>query len=316
MAVLSVSRRTDIPAFYTDWFMNRIKEGSVMVRNPMNPKQISSMRITPDVVDCIVFWTKNPDPIMSHLTEIGSRYPYYFQYTLNSYDYRLEPCIPALDARIGSFKSLSLIIGKENVIWRYDPILMSQKQTVVWHTERFAYIAKHLEDYTDTCVISFLDMYEKIRRCMAASGYRSPDENEMREIGKSFAEIAKAHGIRIQTCAEKIDLREFGISHGCCIDPERVAKATGWELNLNRHPPQREYCGCMESVDIGEYNTCRNGCLYCYANPPGEERAIYTQNGHDPASPLLVGHPSFDDKIVNKTLHSLKKNLLGQLSMF
>ena len=316
MAILSVSRRTDIPAFYTEWFMNRVREGSVMVRNPMNPQVISNIRITPDVVDCIVFWTKNAFPILPCLSEIGRRYAYYFQHTLNAYDTEIEPCIPDLDARIGTFKSLSAIIGKENVIWRYDPILLSDKYTASWHRERFEYIARELEGATGTCVISFLDMYDKIRRSMIAVGARVPSEDEMRAIARELAGIASVHGMRIESCAEKIDLKEFGIRHGRCIDPERIARVTGWDLNVGRQPPQREYCGCMESVDIGEYNTCRNGCAYCYANPPGVEKAIYTSNLHDPLSPLLAWCLEAGDKVVNKTLHSLKAGIHGQLSMF
>ena len=162
--ILSVSRRTDIPAFYSDWFINRLREEVVLVRNPMNYHSVSKINLSPNVVDCIVFWSKNPKPMFKYLDEIEDKYKFYFQYTINAYENDMEPYLPSLDERLESFIYLSNKFGKEKVIWRYDPIVITPKYNLEWHINKFDYIASKLKNYTNDCVFSFLDIYDKNRK--------------------------------------------------------------------------------------------------------------------------------------------------------
>ena len=184
--ILSVSRRTDIPAFYSDWFMNRLKEEVVMVRNPMNYHGISKINLSPNVVDCIVFWTKNPQPMFKYLDEIEKKYKFYFQYTVNAYEKDMEPNLPNLDERLKNFIYLSERYGKERVIWRYDPIVITTKYSLEWHIKKFEYIASKLRNYTKTCVFSFLDIYDKNRKNLSKLEISNINQDTMVEISKKI----------------------------------------------------------------------------------------------------------------------------------
>lgn len=301
--ILSASRRTDIPAFYAEWFLNRVREGYALVRNPMNPRQVSRVCLSPEVIDCAVFWTKDAAPMLPRLDEVGSRFPFYFQYTLNAYDGMIEPHLPPLPKRLETFRALARKIGPKRVVWRYDPVLLSDSIDVDWHAERFARIARALDGSAHTCVLSFIDIYDKIKRRVRPLGIRACSEDETRRLAEAFAEVAAAHGLVLRTCAEKIDLSEFGIGHGRCVDGELIARLTGRALSARPDANQREACGCLESVDIGQYDTCPHGCLYCYANhDPARIAALSTR--HDPASPLLIGHPEPEDRITDRRMKS------------
>ncbi len=313
--ILSVSRRTDIPAFYAEWFMNRIREGFAMVRNPMNYHQVSKVSLEPEVIDCIVFWTKNATPLLPYLEEIGGNYPFYFHYTLNDYDLSVEQNLPPLEDRLEVFRELSRWIGPDRVIWRYDPVFVSGSIDVSWHAERFRRIAEALDGYTHTCVFSFIDVYDKIKSRISSLGIRACSEQEMNQLAAAFAGIATDHNLMLRTCAEEIDLSAYDIQHGCCIDGRLIEHLTGWTLSVRKDKNQREVCGCLESVDIGQYNTCRHGCQYCYANfNPASVKTFYTK--HDPGSPLLIGQPGPEDRITERKMKSLKVKQAGQLSMF
>ncbi len=311
--ILSVSRRTDIPAFYTKWFLNRLQEGYVFVRNPMNYHQVSKVSLAPSVIDCIVFWTKNAAPILPHIQKIQKHYPLYFQYTLNAYNKDVEPALPALDAKLETFCRLSDTIGKDAVIWRYDPVFVTETYTVEWHIEQFGRIAKALAGKTNTCVFSFIDIYDKVKNNMKNIDAHACTPEEMNVIAAAFAQIAAQCGMELRTCAEAIDLDQYGIRHGCCIDGELIAKLTGWNMKAKKDPNQRMECGCLESIDIGQYNTCRHGCKYCYANSNPQSVITFSKQ-HDPASPLLTGHLEPSDKVTERKMKSLKGDVAGQLS--
>lgn len=314
--ILSVSRRTDIPAFYTTWFMERLREGFVMVRNPMNYHQISKVLLSPELVDCIVFWTKNAAPLLPHIDEITAKYPCYFQYTLNAYERDVEANTPPLIHKVETFINLSKKLGSNKVIWRYDPIAISEKYSVAWHIARFAELAEKLAGYTNTCVFSFMDIYPKIKKNVEE--LRSCTTEEMETLAVAFAEIAHKHGMELRTCAEMIDLERYGIKHNCCIDAKLIESLIGYELNVKKDANQRMECGCVESVDIGQYNTCRHGCRYCYANF-NHQSVITFSKQHDPKSPLLIGQLDPGDKITERKMKSLKGNRLvegEQLSLF
>ena len=310
--ILSVSRRTDIPNYYSEWFFNRLKEGFLYVRNPMNFHQISEIKISPDVVDCIVFWTKNPLPMMERLDELEA-YNYYFQFTLTGYGNDVERNLTnKKNISHSYFSRLSNRIGKEKVVWRYDPIFFSNRYNAKYHLKAFRSIAEALSGYTEKCVISFLDIYPKNKKNMDNLLSYDLSDSELRGFAKELSNIAKENHIKIGSCAEKIDLDEYGIIHNSCIDKELIEKIIGCKLKINKDKNQRIECGCVESVEVGTYNTCKNGCVYCYANYSAKSVESNFQK-YDPLSPLLCGHIEKDDKISTRKVVSLKET---QISIF
>ncbi len=300
--ILSVSRRTDIPAFFSEWFFNRLREGYVMVRNPMNPRQVSKIPINPKVVDCIVFWTKNPGRMIERLPLLEGYY-FYFQFTLTPYGNEFEKNLPPKEELIHCFQELSRRVGKERVIWRHDPIFLSEDIDFAYHQNHFADLASGLKDYTKRCVISFIDPYAKIQKRIRPLKIRELNQSEMRNIGEAFAEIARRNKIEIVSCAEEIDLTYAGIQHGKCIDDQIISEITGSEIHIAKDPAQRKQCGCVTSIDIGVYNTCKNDCLYCYAN--SSTKIIETNiRNHQPSSPLLLGGITKEDRITIREAHS------------
>ena len=304
--ILSVSRRTDIPAFYSDWFFNRIKEGFVCVRNPMNIHQVSSISLSPEVVDCIVLWTKNHAPMLPRSEELKD-YDYYFQYTVNAYDKDAEPCVPALEERLRTFRTLSERIGKERVIWRYDPIIFTDRYTVGYHLERFTKIAHELAGYTEKCVFSFVDIYPtKNRKNLQQLRRTEPLQAELEDFIQGMTEAAKECGLALATCAERVDLARFGIEHNSCIDGKLIERIIGCPLKTSLDG-QRENCRCIKCDDIGSYDTCNHFCAYCYANfrydIVKEKSALY-----DVDSPLLCDKIDPEtDKVTQRPVKSMKK---------
>lgn len=310
--IISVSRRTDIPSYYSEWFFNRIGDGYVYVRNPMNFRRISEISLSPDVVDGIVFWTKNPAPMLGRLDELRD-YTYYFQFTLTPYGTDVEKNVPSkTDIVIPAFQKLSSLIGKERVVWRYDPILLNEKYTMQYHIKFFQLFCDKLSRYTEKCTISFIDLYKNIQRRISQLGINALSHDQMEELMGQFSEIAKEHGIDIDTCAEEIDLSKFGIKRASCIDARRLERIGNYKLNIERDKNQRAACGCAASIDIGAYNTCKNGCVYCYAN--FNQTLVNECCGkHNPSAPLLYGEVSADDIVKTREMKSLRD---GQMNMF
>ena len=267
--IISASRRTDIPACHFDWFLDRLRDGYVQVPNPMNPSQVSRIDLSPQAVDGIVFWTKNPLPLLDKLSALDG-YAYYFQFTLTSYGSDVERNLPRKSTvLVPAFQRLSGQIGPERVIWRYDPIFLSAVYTEDYHLRYFEALAKRLAPYTRKCTISFLDYYRgtaKRMACLSMSEF--PAQRQERLAGK-LAEIAHSYGLQIDTCAEAMDLSRYGIGHARCVDGQLFEQLLGRPLNVKQAKGQRPACGCAESRDIGSYDTCRNGCLYCYAQRAG-----------------------------------------------
>ena len=308
--ILSVSRRTDIPNYYSEWFFQRIKEGYVYVRNPMNMHQVSKIVISPEVVDCIVFWTKNPEPMIDRLDELAS-YQYYFQFTLTGYGKDIECNVPhKKEKMIPIFQRLSKKIGSQKVIWRYDPILFTKEYTPAYHIKAFEQIAKSLSGYINRCVISFVDTYAKNQKNMAEIGAYELNENDLNTFAKKLSDIAKEYGMTISTCAEKIDLSACGIEHSSCIDKTLIEELIGCKIKVEKDKNQRLECGCVESIEIGTYHTCKNGCKYCYANG-SQERVENTSSLYDIDSPILCGVLSEEDKVHERKVASVKEAQLS-----
>lgn len=301
--IISASRRTDIPALYGDWFINRIKEGFVYVRNPFNTHAISKILLTSNVVDIIIFWTKDPQPFMAQLSVLDSAgYKYYFQYTLNPYDKTIEPGLRDKDQIINTFINLSSKIGKDKVIWRYDPILMGGNIGIEYHLSEFKKYADVLYKHTDTVIISFLDDYKKIDNKRPV--FRKLDEEEMMLIGDGFVQIAKERGLCIKTCAEQVVYKN-GIQKASCIDPILISKILGEEIKVGKDKNQRKECLCVESIDIGEYDSCSHLCKYCYANC-NDLKIIKNVKLHKSCSPILIGEVSDGDIIKVRPVKSIK----------
>lgn len=305
--ILSASRRTDIPNYYSEWLARRFRAGFLCVRNPMNFRQVSRITLNPNVIDCIVFWTKNPAPMLPYLDEYR-RYMYYFQFTLTGYGKDIEPGLP--DKRrilIPAFCELADRIGRDRVIWRYDPIFLSDHYTLDYHVKAFTRIAEALAGRTRRVVISFLDDYEKTKRNMKGINIQGLTKEKMRWLAHSFAVIAGRYGMEIQTCAEKIDLSEYGITHGACIDREYIEHLLGCRLRAGKDHGQRPECRCMESVEIGSYHACRNGCRYCYANF-SDGRVQARIRDFDVDSPILCGKMEPEDRITERKMKTLREN--------
>jgi hypothetical protein len=294
--IISASRRTDIPACYSDWFFRRMSEGYVLVKNPVNPHQVSRVSLSRDVVDAIVFWTKNPIPMMDRLQELKD-YMYYFQFTLTGYGKDIEPNLPSKkNSLIPAFRALSRLIGKERVVWRYDPILLTKTYSLEYHLNAFEEIARRLCGYTDECIISFVDSYKSIQERVKELHPMQIQEEEIHTLASAMSTCARNNGMRLSTCSEQIDLSAYGIEHAHCIDKERLERLLGCPLSLGKGNTGRLACGCAASVDIGAYDTCSNGCVYCYANH--DTKTIQKKSSlYDPNAPLLCNIVSEHDWI-------------------
>ncbi len=269
--IVSASRATDIPAFYSPWFFDRLREGYVRWRNPYSGKD---SYVSFDNTRFIVFWSKNPVPIIPYLTLLKERnIGCYLQFTLNDYDTEgLEPNVPPLKQRIETFKKIVDVLGVGAVVWRFDPLILTDRISADDLLRKIENIAHQLNGYADKLVFSFADIstYKKVGRNLSVAGinYREWTENEMLNFAQRLSELNL--GLELATCAEKIDLYKFGISHNRCIDPDlvcRIAPDLQIEIShLKTDKGQRVLCGCISSKDIGAYNTCPHGCAYCYAN--------------------------------------------------
>jgi len=303
--IISASRRTDIPCYYSQWFMKCIRAGHVLTRNPMNHAQLSKVPLSPEVVDCIVFWTKDAANIMPYLGELDALgYNYYFQFTLTPYDRALEPNLRPKAEIEEAFIKLSKRIGRKRVVWRYDPIILNDTLDINYHKAQFIRMCDKLSPYTDTVVISFVDMYAKLEKRRDVQGrpfVRPITEDEIAELSAFIGKTAKEHSIRAAACCESGDLLKYGIEKSACIDRARIEKICGIKLlaRVSKDKNQREGCGCCASIDIGAYNTCLNGCVYCYANDSAESTKR-RHASHDPESPLLVGRAADGEKITER----------------
>lgn len=293
--IISASRRTDIPAFFAEWFCNRIRAGFCYVRNPYSQK-ITRVSLARGDADVIVFWTKNATPMMEKLSAIdASGIPYYFQYAVTPYGSDVEPGLTKRGC-IENFLELSEVLGKDRMLWRYDPILITENYPMEFHAEAFAQLCEIFSEAACRCTISFVDAYR-------ASPYRPCTVPEMERLAEIFSATAKCFGLPLVSCAEEIDLRRVGIGPASCVDKAVCEHLLGRSLPVKRDRNQRAACGCAESVDVGAYGTCNNGCRYCYAC--GGRAAA----AHDPASPLIAGWPTEEEE------HTLRRTA-NQTTLF
>ncbi|MEG0177640.1 DUF1848 domain-containing protein [Anaerorhabdus sp.] len=287
--ILNISGRTDIVAFYTEWLMNRINEGYVDVRNPFYPKSVS--RINFCDVEAIVFCTKNPKPIIKYLNQI--KIPCIFQVTCTPYDKDIELCVEDKKEIVKSIIELSRLIGKENVILRYDPILINDKYTIDYHERAFERLCSLLAGSVEQVIVSFVDEYKNVNRHMRELRIKKLSEKEYLDIGVRLVSITNKYGMTIQTCYEKNDLTSVGFIQSACCTKELAYRLTG-RSNFGKWKARD--CGCIEMVDIGTYNSCRHYCKYCYANYD-EKSVDVNSRDHDVKSSLLIGNLDENDVI-------------------
>lgn len=310
--VINTGMRTDIPAFYSKWFMNRIKEGFVYVKNPYNPKIIIKFSLNPQVVDCIDFCTKNPEPMLKYLDDLKD-YNMLWYVTITPYDYSIEPNVLDKDIVIESFKKLVEKLPNSFVGWRYDPIFFNKDYGLKRHIKEFEYIAKKLKGYTDTCVISFIDLYDKVKK--NAPDLIRPSEEAQIILAKEFCRIGKENNIKIYACCEKDYLSKYGVICTGCKSKEIVRKSISYDLEV---PPNtkniRVGCSCLMGNDIGAYNTCKHLCKYCYANT-SKEKVIENTKKYNENSPILCDEIKPFNKLAVANQHSYRKTS-EQMSMF
>ncbi len=311
--IISASRRCDIPSHFGDWFVNRLKEGYVLIQNPYNANRLSRAMLTRETVDILVFWTKNPLPFIRYLPEIEAfNYPYYFEFTLTPYGKETEVNLPEKETLIDTFISLSKRLGKNRMVWRYDPIIIDETYDITYHKENFTHMANRLCGSTNRCVISFVDCYKNVASRMGKNPSYHMSLINIHAISDIFSNIAKENGFELYTCAEKYSLEKYDIKHGACIDKSLIEGILGCKISAKKDKNQRAECLCLESIDIGTYNCCANGCRYCYALQ-SEKSSISNIKKHNPKSPVLIGEIGPQAMVTNRDTKSI---VMHQLSFF
>ena len=289
--ILFASGRTDIPAFYSNWFINRVKAGFVDVRNPFNQKLVS--RIYFSDVDLIMFCSKNPLPMINKLDIL--KVPVLFHVTITPYGKDVEPNIPDKRLIIEGVKKLSLVLGIDNVVVRYDPIFLSDKYNVDYHIKAFDKLCKNLNGYVNKIIVSFMDEYKNVRSNKNILKYRAFTREDYKKIGEAFSKSAMDNGMSVQTCFEDEDLTEYGFVKGECLSHELAYILTGKKFKSSNVRKEKK-CECVQMVDIGDYNSCLHMCKYCYANY--DEKMVSSNfERHDDNSSLLIGSNQSDDVI-------------------
>ncbi len=291
--VIQTGNRTDIPAFYPEWFANRLREKYVLVRNPFNPLSVTRYELDPKVVDLIVFCSKNPAPLLPYRDLLAPFRRYWFV-TITPYGKDIEPNVPEPEKVIDTFRQISDIVGSHCITWRYDPIIVNEEWTVDRHIEAFSSMCEKLSGATRVCVISFIDLYDKVRRNYPE--VRTVPMPVQLELTSAFVQIARRHGMTIRPCAESRILEKAGADCSGCMTVKTFEQAIGHPLIVPPNPNNRKECACYLTGDIGAYNTCLHLCRYCYANADAPlVRA--NRKMHDPSSPLLIGHVREEDVI-------------------
>lgn len=293
--ILNTGGRTDTVQYYTEWLLRRFSEGYVLSRNPLFPNKVTRYELTPGNVDCVVFCSKNYKPILPRLHEITTRFNTYFHYTITAYGKDIEPGVPSIEESMDTLIELSELVGKQRIAWRYDPVLLTEKYTIARHMETFEHMAKVLSPHIDRCIFSFVEMYKKLEVNMPELIPLSEEDKDA--LAQGLGAIASQYGISIQTCGTNGDFTKYGIRASGCMTLDILGAANGIVFKNLKHKGMRQGCHCIESRDIGAYDTCLNGCKYCYANTkPQKARENYRL--HDPASPLLLGLVKPEDTII------------------
>ena len=290
--IINTGTKTDIPAFFSKWLLNRIDEGFVCGRNPFN-NDIYRYSLNPKIVDCLCFCTKNPKPILRNIDKLDDFNQFWFV-TINPYEKDVEVNVPNFKNVIKSFEELSGTLGVNKVSWRYDPIFLTEKYDLDFHIDKFEEMASELSNYTNDCTISFIDLYQKVLRNFPEAKDVTTEERLI--IGENFSRIAKKYDIQMKTCVEGALLDQFGFDSSGCMTKQVIEKAIGNNLRIPKGKYTIRECDCIFGRDIGAYNTCLHGCKYCYANS-NMKLVKRNQKLHNPDSPLLIGEVNDGDVV-------------------
>ena len=291
--IINTGQRTDIPAFYAKWFAKRLQEGFVCVRNPFDLQQVSKYILSPDVVDIIGFCSKNPAPMFPYM-ELLRDYGQFWYVTITPYGRDIEPNVPDKHKLLEDFKHLSEIVGINSIGWRYDPIFITERYTVQYHLKAFEQMAGALSGYTNTVVISFIDLYKKVIKNFPE--VREVSYEDKLILGQKIIEIARKYGMTVRPCAEGDFLQRYGADCSGCMTVAMYEKALQKRLLVPKKKAAREQCACYLSGDIGAYDSCMHLCRYCYANND-RDKVMQNYKLHDPESPFLIGGYQADDII-------------------
>ena len=301
--IINTGARTDTVQYYTTWLLKRFEEGYAYSRNPLFPNKVTRYELTPEKVDCVVFCSKDYEPILADLDAITSRFPTYFHYTITAYGTDVEPGVPSIERSMETLERLSALVGKQRVAWRYDPVLLTERYTVETHLETFERMARELSPHVDRCIFGFVEMYKRLEKNMPELIPLTDGDKDV--LARGLGEIAARYGLPIQTCGASGDYARYGINPSGCMTLDMVGTANGIAFRKLKHKGLREGCQCMETRDIGAYDTCLNGCRYCYANKH-PEKSLENFKLHDPDSPLLIGHLKDTDTLQQGSQKSFK----------
>lgn len=311
--ILNTGARTDTVQYFSKWLLKRFEEGYVCARNPLFPNKVMKYELAPEKIDVVMFCSKNYAPILSGLHTIADRFRTYFYYTITAYGKEIEPGVPSVDESVETLIELEKIVGKGRIAWRYDPVLLTKDYTVERHLVTFEYLADRLAPHIDRCIFSFVEMYKKLEVNMPEL-IPFTQEDKVR-VAAGMGRIAEKYGIWLQACGTDADWSRWGIHSSGCATLEIFGKANGCEFKDLKHKGMRSGCHCIESRDIGAYDTCLNGCKYCYANKSAQ-KARDNYKLHDPDSPLLLGHLNADDVLIEGNQKSFLKWQGRQISLF
>ncbi len=306
--IINTGGRTDTVQYYTEWLLHRFKEGYVLTRNPLFPGKVNQYELTPDKVDCVVFCSKNYKPILPRLHEITDRFNTYFHYTITAYGKDIEPGVPSIDESMETLAELSGMVGKQRIAWRYDPVFLTKEYTIERHRETFGWMAAKLAPYIDRCIFSFVEMYKKLEVNMPELLPLSVQDMDM--LAQGLGAIADKYGIFIQTCGTNGDFTRYNIHSSGCMTLDILGRANGIVFKDRKHKGMRQGCHCIESRDIGAYDTCMNGCKYCYANK-NPQKAFDNFKLHDPESPLLLGAVKPEDTVIQGAQKAFRREREG-----
>ena len=293
--IVCASRRTDIPAFHSEWMMNRIREGYALVRNPVARNVVYKVDMSPRNIDLLLLMTKDPRPMMPFIEELKERRMNIgFQVTITPYGHDVEPGVPDKADVAEAFRRISDMIGKERMVWRYDPVILNKKFDINYHQRKFDILCRELAGYTGRCIFSFVEIHGKLKGLSEDGILRNVSAEEADGIGRVFSSIAQENRIGLSLCCSEHDLSKYGISSRGCIDKEQMRA-----LNVpseEMQTPIRDRCKCVKNIDIGEYDTCDHDCIYCYANRSTDRSR--KQRRYDPNSEMLSGAVRETDVIV------------------
>ena len=292
--IINTGGRTDTVQYYTDWLLRRFEEEYVLSRNPLFPNKVTRYELTPDKVDAVVFCSKNYKPILPRLHEITDKFNTYFHYTITAYGKDIEPGVPSIEESMETLIKLSDEVGKQRVAWRYDPILLTKDYTTERHFETFEKMVKVLAPHIYRCIFSFVELYKKLKTNMPEIIMMSVEDMDI--LAQGLGAKASKYGMKIQTCGTNGDFTRYGIEKSGCMTLDILGEANGITFKNFKHKGMRQGCHCIETRDIGAYDTCLNGCKYCYANT-NPQKAFENYKYHNPVSPLLLGELQDTDTV-------------------